>query len=143
MFCSSPVRSMAIVKYDRRGRRSETEIIPQPDWSTVERAVAEMDDYCRPVVALSLRPVEGSEEVFEDDDAFNVVGGCGRYALSTMNGDWQYSDPNGKDEEVKLWSSDLGYYCQQRNVLTDLSKALRIVRRFYETGSYADLDDPA
>jgi hypothetical protein len=57
-----------------------------------------------------------------------------------MMGDWQYSDAAGSDEEVRLWTSDQGYFCAQRNILTDIDKVLRIVKVYYETGSYAGLD---
>jgi hypothetical protein len=132
---------MAIARYFRDGRGSETEIVQSPDWSRVAQAISAMDDYCSPLVLLSTLDIESSPDIFEDDDAFNVVGGNGRYALFHMTGEWQYSNPEGSDEEVRLWASDQGYFCSQRNVLMDLSQVLRVVQRYYETGSYADLDE--
>jgi hypothetical protein len=41
---------------------------------------------------------------------------------------------------VRLWTSDQGYFCAERNVLTDIDKVLRTVKVYYETGSYAALD---
>ena len=55
-------------------------------------------------------------------------------------GDWQYEDPNGGDDEVRLWESDQGYFCCEKNVLTDIEKVLRRIKVFYETGSYDNLD---
>lgn len=57
-----------------------------------------------------------------------------------MMGDWQYEEPEGSDREVRLWDSDQGYFCREKNVLTDIEKVLRITRAFFETGTYAELD---
>lgn len=56
-----------------------------------------------------------------------------------MMGEWQYENPQGGEEEVRLWDSDQGYYCREKNILTDVSKVLRIVKAFYESGSYDHL----
>ena len=56
-----------------------------------------------------------------------------------MMGKWQYEDSSGSDEEVRLWDSDQGYFCQKKNILTDVRKVLRIVRAFYDTGTYERL----
>ena len=57
-----------------------------------------------------------------------------------MMGEWQYAEPGGSEKEVRLWDSDQGYFCREKNVLGDVEKVLRIVKKFYETGSYDDLD---
>ena len=57
-----------------------------------------------------------------------------------MMGEWQYAEPGGSEREVRLWDSDQGYFCCEKNVLRDVEKVLRIVKKFYETGSYDDLD---
>lgn len=132
---------MAIVKYLRDGSTSETEIVSSPSWPQVAQAISVMDDYWSPIVLLSTLDIEAGADVFEDDDAFNVIGGNGRYALFHMTGEWQYSNPEGSDEEVQLWASGQGYFCSQRNVLTDLSQVLRVVQQYFETGTYADLDE--
>ena len=72
---------------------------------------------------------------------FCVCGGAGRWALFQFMGDWQYEDSSGGEREVRLWDSDQGYYCLEKNVLTDIEKVLRITKAFYESGSYAALDD--
>lgn len=71
---------------------------------------------------------------------FNLIGRAGRWTLLQMMGEWQYFDQAGGDEFVRLWTSDQGYECIQQHVCTDTGKTLRIVRRFHDTGSYADLD---
>ncbi len=93
-----------------------------------------MDDHFFPIVQLSCT-------LQDDDEAmFNVVGGNSRFALFHQMGDWRYSDPAGSDEDVRLWTSDQGYFCAERNILTNIEKVLRITKTYYETGSYADLD---
>jgi hypothetical protein len=76
----------------------------------------------------------------DDDDVFNIVGGSGRYAMFHMMGEWQYEDEACGDGTVHLWESDQGYECAERNVATDVESVLRLARRFYETGDYAQLD---
>jgi hypothetical protein len=43
-------------------------------------------------------------------------------------------------EEVRLWDSDQGIYCEERNVLYDIEKVLRITREYYDSGTYDRLD---
>jgi hypothetical protein len=57
-----------------------------------------------------------------------------------MTGEWNYSDPNGKDDPVHLWESDQGYDCLERNVLTDVDDVLGLAKVFYESGSYEALE---
>jgi hypothetical protein len=57
-----------------------------------------------------------------------------------MMGDWQYEDPVGGDDEVRLWDSDQGYFCREKNVLRDVEKVLRIAKAYYDTGSYDGLE---
>jgi hypothetical protein len=132
---------MAVVKYYRDGRAWDADLLSSPQWPQVEEAIARMDNYCFPIVLLSRLDFESGADVFGDEDAFNVVGGNGRYALFHMTGDWQYVDPDGGAGEVRLWESDQGYFCQERNVVTDLQEVLRIVHRYYETGSFSGLSE--
>lgn len=130
----SPIHHMTVIRYYRDGRHWDSQEAIAPDWSAVENAISQMDNYYFPIVQLNCTE-------FEDDDGiFNIVGGAGRFALFQMMGEWQYDDPNGSDEEVRLWDSDQGYFCKERNILTDIKKVLRITRAFYLTGSYFDLD---
>ncbi|MEM6782924.1 MAG: hypothetical protein AAF624_04215 [Bacteroidota bacterium] len=92
-----------------------------------------MDDNLYPIVQL------GTTESEDDESVFNVVGGAGRWALFRLDGSWKYVNPEGRKEEVRLWQSDQGYFCPDREVLYDISAVLKIVRRFYRTGTYEDL----
>ncbi len=131
---ASFIHHVTVVRYYRDGRHWDTEKIPSPTWGEVESAILRMDNYCYPMVELNTTENE------EDQNIFNICGGAGRWALFHMMGTWQYEEPGGSEEEVRLWESDQGYYCREKNVLTDLARVLRIVRSFYETGSYDDLD---
>jgi hypothetical protein len=130
---TSPVRQLIAIHY-HRDRHWDAEYTAAPDWDDVAAAFRRMDDHFYPIVQLSCA------ERADDETMFNVIGGDGRFALFHQMGDWQYSDPAGSDDEVRLWTSDQGYFCAQRNVLTDIDKVLRIAKTHYESGSYAGLD---
>ena len=125
---------MTVLRYYRDGRPWEAEKILSPTWPEVERAIRRMDNDCFPIVDLN------TVESDEAEDIFNICGGAGRWALFQMMGEWQYEDPTGGEANVRLWESDQGYFCREKNILTDVEKVLRIVRQFFETGSYDDLD---
>ena len=132
---ASPIHHMDVIRYYRDGRHWDVEKVVLPSWADVEAAVRRMEDYCFPIVQLNTTDDD------ENESLFNVCGGAGRWALFHMMGDWQYEDPASIDEsEVRLWDSDQGYYCKGKNILTDVEKVLRIVKAYYETGSYAGLD---
>lgn len=131
---ATPIHHMTTIQYYKDGRPWDSEDLPSPTWSEVESAIRKMDNFCFPIVQLNLTEFE------DDDDIFNVIGGNGRWALFHMMSDWQYEDPDGGDGEVRLWDSDQGYFCRERNVLTSIEKVLRITKVFYETGSYDALD---
>jgi hypothetical protein len=134
---ASPVRHLEISRYFRDERESELEDIADPTWPQVEAAIRRMDNFCFPVVQLNCTDDDGDEGIF------NVIGGDGRWALFQLVGDWMYDDPSRGDGEVRLWESDQGYYCLERNVLTDVEKVLRITKEFFDTGSYDRLDEIA
>ena len=125
---------MTSIRYYRDGRHWDAEQIDSPSWADVEFAIRRMDNYCFPIVELKTTDDE------EDENIFNICGGDGRWALFHMMGAWQYTQPGGSNKEVRLWESDQGYYCREKNVLTDIEKVLHIVKAFYETGSYDHLD---
>jgi len=131
---SSPIHHMTVIRYYRDGRPWDSEDITEPAWPDVEAAIRRMDNYCFPIVQLNTTEYEDS------GDIFNVVGGAGRWALFHMMGDWQYDLQGGGEGEVQLWDSDQGYFCREKNILTDIEKVLRITRAFYDTGSYGSLD---
>ena len=131
---SSPIHHMTIIRYYKDGRPWAAEHVCSPLWSDVEAAVRRMDNDCFPIVELNTTDSE------EDESIFVVCGGDGRWALTQIMGDWQYENPGGSELETRLWESDQGYFCLEKNILTDIEKVLRIIRAFYETGSYAALD---
>ena len=131
---ASPIHHMTVIRYYRDGRHWDTEKIDSPSWSDVESAIRRMDNYCFPIVQLNTTESE------EDEDIFNVCGGEGRWAMFHMMGEWQYEEPDGSEREARLWDSDQGYYCCEKNILTDIERVLRITKAFYDTGSYVTLD---
>ena len=125
---------MTVIRYYRDRPDWDAQQIDSPSWSDVEPAIRRMDNYCFPAVQLNTTAND------EDENIFNILGGDGRWALFHMMGEWQYAEPGGSEREVRLWDSDQGYFCCEKNVLRDVEKVLRIVKKFYETGSYDDLD---
>src|SRR5690242_6720796 len=124
---ASPIHHISIVRYYRDGRHWDLEQIDSPSWTDVESAVRRMDNYCFPIVQLNTTDNE------EDENIFNVVGGDGRWALFHMMGAWHYAEPGGSEEETRLWESDQGYYCLEKNILRDVEKVLRIVKTYVFT----------
>lgn len=132
---ASPIHHMTVIRYYRDQRPWDTEQVLSPSWPDVETAIRRMDNHCFPIVWLNC------DEEDDAEDIFNVIGGDGRWALFHMMSEWHYEDPNGGDAEVRLWTSDQGYYCKEKNIITDVEKVLRITKQYYETGSYDGLDD--
>jgi hypothetical protein len=131
---ASPIHHMTVIRYYLDGRHWDDQEVRSPNWSDVEAAIRQMDNYCFPIVQLNCTEFE------VDEGILNVIGGDGRWALFHMMGEWQYDDGSGRNGEVRLWDSDQGYFCQESNVFTDVEKVLRITNRFYEMGSYDQLD---
>ena len=130
----NPIHHMTIIQYFRDSRPWIAEDILSPKWQQVEHAIRKMDNYCFPIVQLNLTEFE------DDEDIFNIMGGDGRWALFHMMGDWQYEDHSGSDKEVRLWESDQGYFCLERNIITDINLVLSITKEFYMSGSYENLN---
>lgn len=110
--------------------------VESPSWEDIAAAIRRMDDNEYPVVQLSWEDVE---TCCEDESSFNIFGGvaCG-FALSEMNG-WRLEDPNGSDEEVRLWQSDQGYFCERKNLIVEIELVLKLTRIYFETGSYDEV----
>ena len=142
MIMPAPIRTLVALRYYRDARPWDAELISSPTWPEVERTLRRMDDECFPVVVLSTLNCATDEEAFEDDDSFHVIGGNGRYALFQCTGPWQYDCPQGSDAEVRLWQSDQGYFCAERNI-APLPLALHLTEVFYRTGSFAAVESAA
>jgi hypothetical protein len=134
------VRSLVAVRYYRDRDGWDSLLTRGPTWQDVARAVTRMEDWCWPIVILSCRAEGTADEIWEDEHALHLVGGAGRFALFQMMGEWRYLDPDGSTAEARLWQSDQGYSCADREVLTDLDAALRLARGYFESGSYRALD---
>lgn len=135
---ASPIRYMTIVRYYRDSRPWDTKRVRQPTWPSVEEAVCQMDNYSFPIVQLTC--IDDDDGKGFEEDSFNIIGGDGRWALFHMMGEWQFEDPSGGSADVRLWDSDQGYFCKERNVLTDIGQVLRITQAFYNSGSYVGLN---
>ncbi len=133
----SAIHNMTIIRYYRDGRPWDKVTIENPSFSDVENAILQMDNYCFPIVEL--RTFESEEN--EDEETFTIMGGDGRFTLFELFGKWHYVNPNGSNEEVWLWASDQGYKCEEKNIIYEIEKVMKIVKIFYETGSYENLDD--
>ena len=132
---------MTIIQYFKDHRPWEAHEIETPSWLDVEQAVRNMDNYCLPIVLLSKANLSCDESCFDDEDSFNIIGGNGRIALFHFMGEWQFQRSNGGNEEIRLWDSDQGYYCEERNIIYDINHALRVIEEFYNTGSYDELNN--
>jgi len=87
-----------------------------------------MENFCFPIVTLAF---DASEQ-----DGLIVVGGPRRYSATRVDGSWIYERPDGGDQEVRLWESDQGFYCRERNIIGTRRKMLEIAKAFYETGDF-------
>ena len=114
----------------------DVKVINNPLWEDVVAAIKQMDNFYFPIVQLHIDIREEGEE-----DDLNIIGGNGRYSLFHFMGEWRYEDPEGNDKDARLWDSDQGYFCKEKNIITGINKVLRITKVFYETGSYENLDD--
>jgi hypothetical protein len=107
--------------------------VPSPSWNDVENAIRQLDGRAYTAVELHRSGDEPSE-------TFLVTGGAGRWYLGDSVLRWQFEGGNGGEESVVIWA-EMDFECKLRNLLTDEEKVLRIAKRFYETGSYEDLDE--
>ncbi len=135
------IKHMTIVEYFKDDRPSCNHRVDNPTWNEINQAIKQMDNYCYPIVLLSCIQLSEDESCFDDEDSFNIIGGNGKLALFHFMAEWQYENSYGGEEEVRLWDSDQGYFCQEKNIIYDIELALRIVKEFYETCSYNKLDN--
>lgn len=110
--------------------------IRSPGWEDVSAAIRQMDDNEYPILQLSWEDVD---TCFDDEASFNIIGGgASGFALFEMNG-WQFDDPDGSDEDVRLWQSDQGYFCKRRNIIAEVDVVLKLTHVYFETGSYDEV----
>jgi hypothetical protein len=126
-------RHLTIVHYPPRQPWRCVEV-RSPKWEEVSAAIRKMDDDEYPIVQLSWKNVDSC---FSDEESFNVIGGgASGFALFEMIPGWKFDNPDGSDEDVRLWQSDQGYFCKRRNIIVDIDEILKLTRVYFETGSY-------
>jgi len=125
-----PAYRLGVIHYPPGQHWTKAEIL-SPSWHDVAAAIQRMDDNEYPIVEL------GWEEFEDDETIFNIVGGVeAGFALFELVPGWQFEIPHGSEDRVRLWQSDQGYFCQRKNI-ADLDTALRLAKVYFETGSYA------
>lgn len=128
-----PVRHLTVVHYPP-GEHWTCLEVASPTWEAASAAILKMDDDEYPIVQLSWKDVESG---FDDEESFNIIGGrVTGFALFECVQGWVFDDPAGGDEEVRLWQSDQGYFCQRRNIVGRVEEVLVLARVYFETGSY-------
>lgn len=123
------IHHMNAFRYERQcdgeSKQLPPEVIPNPSWPQVQAAIRRMDNFCFPIVILAFDP--------DEQDGLCVAGGSRRFAVSRIDGSWTRERNDGSDQKVRLWMSDLGYYCRERNLIRSKRMVLAIVRTFFET----------
>jgi len=128
-----PARHLTVVHYPS-GEHWTCQEVASPTWDAVSAAILKMDDNEFPIVQLSWKDVESG---FDDEESFNIIGGrLTGFALFQFFKGWEFDDPAGGDEDVRLWQSDQGYFCQRRNIVANVDDVLTLARVYFQTGSY-------
>ena len=127
------IKILDITVYPPRGSGSgyKTHSTPNPSWEQVEAAIRALDHHCHPFLFMGLR------EECAGEDCMSILGGENGYAISVADSDggWlQYCEPSHTGGDVPVWTSDQGYYPNERYVTYDLQLVLRIARHYAQTG---------
>ena len=132
-----PAKHLTIVRYPP-GEHWQLVEIAQPLWLDVSAAITKMDDDEHPSIQLSWKNVSSGGE---DEESLCIFGSSAvGFAVFEFMGRWQFEDPRGSNEEVRLWQSDQGYYCKRKNIIADVGDALMLAKVYFETGSYEPLE---
>jgi hypothetical protein len=127
------------MRYDRSASgdpvRRPPEVVDHPSWEQVQEAIRRMENFCYPIVTIATDP--------EEQHALLIVGGPRRFAVADLTGTWQYERPDGGKKEVRLWASNQGYYCRERNIIRSRRKVLDFARAFFETGDFVKVAEVA
>jgi hypothetical protein len=127
---------LTIIHYPPRKQWRSVEI-RSPDWEDVSAAIRQMDDNEYPLVEMSWANMDDGDV---DEESLHIVGGgASGFAMTNFTGEWRFEDPDGGDEEVRLWQSDQGYFCKRRNIIADVDVVLKITKVYFETGSYDEV----
>ena len=121
---------LSITHYDENGQQWYSEDIENPTWEQIEQSIRLLDRFQRPFLHLK-KPEEPLESGY-----LSVLGGEGAYSLSAAVGDSfpNYFDPTQSDEEIDIWTSDQGYYPEEKYVCYDLNLVLRIAHHYAQFG---------
>lgn len=124
------VKLLSITHYDENGRHLHSEEIADPSREQIGDSIRGLDKFQRPAVHLHLYA-----DVL-DDDFLVVFGGSGVYALSAALNDSypNYYDASKSDEEIAVWTSDQGYYPEEKYVCYDLELVLKIAYHYAQFG---------
>src|SRR4051794_7639485 len=133
------VARMNCTRYDR-GTSGDpvprlSEVVDHPSCAQVQAAIRRMEYYCHPIVTIAT-------------DAEEQHAPFGRQWSAPVRRGRSYRDmafarSDGFDREVRLWASDQGYYCRERNIIRSRRKVLDLARAFFETGDFAKVAEVA
>lgn len=125
------IRVLEVTQYAPDGRRYTTCSTTGPSWKQIEAGIRALDHRTLPFIFIGLR------DECRGEDCLSVLGGPNGYAISAADsaGGWlQYCDPTHTGGEVPVWTSDQGYYPEERFVTYDLELVLRVTRYYAESG---------
>jgi hypothetical protein len=125
------VRVLEVIEYPPGGHGYDTHIYPMPSWEQIEAAIRALDHYCLPFFFIGLR------DTCEGEDCFSVLGGPNGYAITAEVKDlgWvQYCDPSHTGGPVDVWTSDQGFYPDEKYVAYDVELVVRLTRYYAEHG---------
>jgi hypothetical protein len=94
-------------------------------WEQIEAAVRALNHYCLPFFFIGLW------DSCEGEDCFSVLDGPNGYAITAEvegRGWVQYCDPSHTGGPVHVWTSDQGFYPEERYVTYDVELVLRLTR---------------
>ncbi len=124
------VKLLSITHYKETGWGWHNEEIECPTWAQIEEGIRRLNKFRRPFIKIAL-----------GDDApeagyLSVVGGDGVYSLSAELGNSfpSYYDASKSDAEIAVWTSDQGYYPEEKYVCYDLELVLKIAHHYAQFG---------
>ena len=121
------VRVLEVTEYPVSSTGYETHVYALPQWGQIEYAVRSLNHYCLPFFFIGLR------DRCEGEDCFSVLGGPNGYAITAEVKDlgWvQYCDPSHTGGEVRVWTSDQGFFPLERYVTYDVELVVRVARYY-------------
>jgi hypothetical protein len=125
------IKVLDVTRYPAGNTRPTTRSTTNPTWQQIEDAIRALDHHSLPFIFVGLR------NECRGEDCLSVLGGPKGYAISAADahGGWlQYCEPAHTGDEVPIWTSDQGYYPEERFVTYDVELVLRLVRHYAESG---------